>query len=94
MHDDRPGGIRRVIHDLPPSKIGEVAYTAFGDASVIPLWFGEGDLPTPDFICEDAAAALRRGETFYTWKRGIPRCARRSRNISRGSTAWRSPPSG
>src|SRR5690606_1380849 len=65
-------GIRRVIHDLPPSKIGEVAYTAFGDPSVIPLWFGEGDLPTPDFICEEAAAALRRGETFYTWKRGIP----------------------
>lgn len=72
MHDDRPGGIRRIIHDLPPSKIGEVAYTAFGDPSVIPLWFGEGDLPTPDFICEEAAAALRRGETFYTWKRGIP----------------------
>lgn len=72
MHDDRPGGIRRVIHDLPPSKIGEVAYTAFGDKSVIPLWFGEGDLPTPAFICEEAAAALRRGETFYTWKRGIP----------------------
>jgi aspartate/methionine/tyrosine aminotransferase len=72
MQHDRPGGIRRVIHDLPPSKIGEVAYTAFGDASVIPLWFGEGDLATPAFICDAAAAALNRGETFYTWKRGIP----------------------
>jgi aspartate/methionine/tyrosine aminotransferase len=72
MHDDRPGGIRRVIHDLPPSKIGEVAYTAFGDDSVIPLWFGEGDLVTPSFICEAATASLARGETFYTWKRGIP----------------------
>lgn len=72
MHDDRPGGIRRAIHDLPPSKIGEVAYTAFGDKSVIPLWFGEGDLVTPSFICEAATASLGRGETFYTWKRGIP----------------------
>jgi aspartate aminotransferase len=72
MYDERPGGIRRAIHDLPPSKIGEVAYTAFGDTSVIPLWFGEGDLATPSFICEEAAAALSRGETFYTWKRGIP----------------------
>jgi aspartate/methionine/tyrosine aminotransferase len=71
MHD-RPGGIRRVIHELPPSKIGEVAYTAFGDKSVIPLWFGEGDLVTPSFICDEATAALGRGETFYTWKRGIP----------------------
>jgi aspartate aminotransferase len=72
MHDDRPEGIRQAIRDLPGSKIAEVAYTAFGDQSVIPLWFGEGDLPTPAFICDEAVAALRRGETFYTWKRGIP----------------------
>jgi aspartate aminotransferase len=73
MQDDRPGGIRRAIHDLPGSKIGEVASTAFGDPSVIPLWFGEGDLPTPAFISEAATEALRRGETFYTWKRGLPK---------------------
>jgi aspartate/methionine/tyrosine aminotransferase len=72
MADDRPLGIRRIIHDLPGSKIGEVAATAFGDKSVIPLWFGEGDLPTPAFICDAATEALRRGETFYTWKRGLP----------------------
>jgi aspartate aminotransferase len=45
---------------------------AFGDPDVVPLWFGEGDLPTPAFICEAAAEAMRRGETFYTFKRGIP----------------------
>lgn len=39
---------------------------------LIPLWAGEGDLPTPAFICEPAIAALRAGETFYTWNRGIP----------------------
>jgi aspartate/methionine/tyrosine aminotransferase len=39
---------------------------------LIPLWVGEGDLPTPAFICEAATASLARGETFYTWQRGIP----------------------
>jgi aspartate aminotransferase len=69
---DRRSGIRRTIAELTPSKIGEVAMMALGDKSVIPLWYGEGDLPTPGFICEAAAEALRRGETFYTFKRGIP----------------------
>ena len=39
---------------------------------LIPLWAGEGDLPTPAFICDAATRALAAGETFYTWQRGIP----------------------
>jgi aspartate/methionine/tyrosine aminotransferase len=39
---------------------------------VIPLWAGEGDLPTPAFITEAATRSLAAGETFYTWQRGIP----------------------
>src|SRR5690554_2398149 len=39
---------------------------------MIPLWAGEGDLPTPAFISDAASAALAAGETFYTWQRGIP----------------------
>ena len=39
---------------------------------MIPLWAGEGDLPTPSFICEAATRSLAAGETFYTWQRGIP----------------------
>src|SRR3546814_15655460 len=35
------------------------------------MWFGEGDQSTPGFICDAAAEALRRGETFYTDQRGI-----------------------
>jgi len=31
-----------------------------------------GDLPTPDFIGDAAAAALRAGQTFYTYKAGLP----------------------
>ena len=39
---------------------------------LIPLWAGEGDMPTPDFICEAAYASMLAGETFYTSQRGIP----------------------
>jgi aspartate aminotransferase len=70
--NSRPHGIRAAIEALPMSKIGEVSNVGFGDPSIVPLWFGEGDLPTPSFICEAAAEAMRRGETFYTFKRGIP----------------------
>jgi len=40
--------------------------------NLIPLWVGEGDLPTPDFISNAATASLQAGETFYTYQRGIP----------------------
>ncbi|MDX8442677.1 pyridoxal phosphate-dependent aminotransferase [Mesorhizobium australafricanum] len=39
---------------------------------LIPLWAGEGDLPTPSFISDAAARGLANGETFYTWQKGIP----------------------
>ncbi|TIP00562.1 MAG: pyridoxal phosphate-dependent aminotransferase [Mesorhizobium sp.] len=39
---------------------------------LIPLWAGEGDLPTPSFISDAAARGLADGETFYTWQKGIP----------------------
>lgn len=60
------------VADLPTSKIGDVATLGRGNPDVIPLWFGEGDLPTPRFICEAAERAMNAGETFYTWQRGIP----------------------
>jgi aspartate/methionine/tyrosine aminotransferase len=43
-----------------------------GNPEVIPLWYGEGDLPTPEFIGAAASAALRAGHTFYTYKAGLP----------------------
>ena len=69
---DRPAGIRPSIAALPASKIAEVALPVFGDPDIVPLWFGEGDMPTPAFICEAAAEAMRKGHTFYTYKNGIP----------------------
>lgn len=56
----------------PPSGIIEVVNYARGREGLIPLWAGEGDLPSPDFINKAASDALLGGETFYTWQRGIP----------------------
>jgi aspartate aminotransferase len=64
------------IGSLPESPISDVAMSVFGDPDVVPLWFGEGDLVTPDFVREAAAEGLRQGETFYTWQRGIPELRR------------------
>ncbi|MEX0956999.1 MAG: pyridoxal phosphate-dependent aminotransferase [Rhizobiaceae bacterium] len=56
----------------PESGIVAVANYGWGREGLIPLWAGEGDLPTPDFISGPAARALEGGETFYTYQRGIP----------------------
>jgi aspartate/methionine/tyrosine aminotransferase len=56
----------------PASGIVDIFNYAQGRPDVIPLWVGQGHLPTPDFIAEAAIASLRAGETFYTWQRGIP----------------------
>jgi aspartate/methionine/tyrosine aminotransferase len=56
----------------PASGIISVVNYGRDRPGLIPLWAGEGDLPTPDFISEAAAKGLRDGETFYTWQLGIP----------------------
>ena len=56
----------------PSSGIVAVMQYAFGREGLLPLWAGEGDLPTPDFIRAAAAEGLARGETFYTYQRGLP----------------------
>lgn len=56
----------------PESGIVGVMNYGRGRPGMIPLWAGEGDLPTPDFISDAAARGLADGETFYTWQRGIP----------------------
>ena len=58
--------------DLAETGIAEVSMSVFGDPDVVPLWFGEGDLVTPDFVRDAAAKGLQSGETFYTWQRGLP----------------------
>ncbi|NJM29143.1 MAG: pyridoxal phosphate-dependent aminotransferase [Rhizobiales bacterium] len=56
----------------PDSGIVRAAMYGFSKTGVIPLWAGEGNLPTPETFSRPASEALARGETFYTWQRGIP----------------------
>src|ERR1700739_102152 len=64
--------LRAEARAAPESGIVEVMNYGRRRGGVIPLWAGEGDLPTPPFIAEAATRALAAGETFYTWQRGIP----------------------
>ena len=64
--------MREAIVDLEDSPIVQVWRLGQGDPDVIGLWAGESDLPTPAFIADAAADALRAGHTFYTPNRGIP----------------------
>jgi aspartate/methionine/tyrosine aminotransferase len=64
--------IRPEAREAPESGIVEVFNYGRGRPGLIPMWAGEGDLPTPDFIYEAAVRSLRDGETFYTAQRGIP----------------------
>ena len=64
--------LRPEAREAPESGIVEVFNYGRHREGLIPLWVGEGDLPTPAFISEAAAKSLRDGETFYTYQRGIP----------------------
>ncbi|MEM7427605.1 MAG: pyridoxal phosphate-dependent aminotransferase [Pseudomonadota bacterium] len=64
--------LKPAVRTEPESGIVRVANRAWGRPDVIKLWVGEGDLPTPSFICDAATRAMANGETFYTWQRGIP----------------------
>lgn len=58
--------------ELPESGILKVFNYGRAKPGLIPLWAGEGDLPTPQFICDAATKSMLAGETFYTSNRGIP----------------------
>ena len=64
--------LRAEARAAPESGIVEAMNYGRDREGLVPLWAGEGDLPTPAFICEAATRALAAGETFYTWQRGIP----------------------
>jgi aspartate/methionine/tyrosine aminotransferase len=56
----------------PDSGIIRAAMHGFGRPGIIPMWSGEGNTPTPEPFARAAAESLAKGETFYTWQRGIP----------------------
>ncbi len=57
---------------VPYSRIRELAELAMGMEGVVRLYFGESNLPTPDFIKQAAARALAEGYTYYTENAGLP----------------------
>jgi len=64
--------VRPDIAELELTGISRIAVGAMHDPEVIPLWFGESDIVTPDFIREAAKKALDDGQTFYSSSRGTP----------------------
>ena len=65
-------GARALIREIPLENISSLARGRFGDPSIIPLWFGEGDVPAPAFVGEALARAVADGHVFYTHQNGIP----------------------
>ena len=59
------------VNDLPETNIVEVARYGWGRQGLIPLWFGEGDVPTPAFISDACHESMIKGDTFYTDQNGI-----------------------
>lgn len=58
-------GVRPQVRDMRTEHIGNLAHRARELGDVIALWYGEGDMVTPDFIRDAAKRALDEGKTFY-----------------------------
>ena len=59
------------VNNLSETNIVEVARYGWGRQGLIPLWFGEGDVPTPAFISDACHESMIEGDTFYTDQNGI-----------------------
>jgi aspartate aminotransferase len=57
---------------VPHSRIRELAEIAMGMEGVYKLYFGESNVPTPEFIKRAAQKAMTDGYTFYTSNAGLP----------------------
>jgi len=55
---------------IPRSRIREISELAVGVDGLLPLYFGESNVPTPDFINHAAKHAIDHGHTFYTHNAG------------------------
>jgi len=64
--------LRKIIEELTSSPIRNIANSAIDNKDVIPLWFGETDIVTPQFISNSMKSALDNGHTFYTTNHGVP----------------------
>ena len=60
------------VEMVPRSRIRELAEVAMGMEGVLRLYFGESNLPTPDYIKQAAVRAMADRFTFYTENAGLP----------------------
>src|SRR3954453_4977580 len=60
------------VQSVPRSRIRELAEIAMSMDGVLRLYFGESNLPTPDYIKQAAIRAMQDGFTFYTENAGLP----------------------
>src|ERR1044072_2753628 len=60
------------VERVPHSRIRELAEIAMSMDGVLRLYFGESNLPTPDYIKRAAVQAMADGYTFYTENAGLP----------------------
>ncbi len=60
------------IGAVAQSRIRELADIAMSMNGVLRLYFGESNLPTPQYIKTAAIRALEEGYTFYTANAGLP----------------------
>ncbi|HTS28606.1 MAG TPA: pyridoxal phosphate-dependent aminotransferase [Bryobacteraceae bacterium] len=65
-------GIAHSVEKVPRSRIRELAEIAMGMDGVLRLYFGESNLPTPEYIKRAAVRAMEDGYTFYTENAGLP----------------------
>ncbi|HEY3684040.1 MAG TPA: pyridoxal phosphate-dependent aminotransferase [Streptosporangiaceae bacterium] len=69
-----PTQARAGVEEISPHLIRRLAESVSAlppGLDVLPLWYGEGLDPTPEFIRAACERALRAGETFYTPNFGI-----------------------
>src|SRR5215469_6115030 len=57
---------------VPSSRIRQISDLAMSMDGVYKLYFGESNVPTPDFIKRAAQKAMADGYTFYTANAGLP----------------------
>ena len=63
--------IAPIAESVPYSRVRAIAEIAMRMENVYPLYFGESNLPTPDFIKAALDKAVRDGFTYYTSNAGL-----------------------
>lgn len=72
MDSSLVSNISPVAGGLEESAIRAIANFGMSLSGVTPLWFGESDISTPEFIRQAAIESLDKGQTLYTPNSGLP----------------------